>query len=113
MDNGDDFARMDFKINEVSSSAQWVKQAHQQNERKRAAERPESVIDRMRGDAAEHKPPPPPVLSASEQARLKGNDAFKQGAYQEVNPLSICNCYSRPMVSDGDAYMTPFISEAI
>lgn len=35
MDNGDDFDRLDLDLSEVSSSAAWVQQAQQQNERKR------------------------------------------------------------------------------
>ncbi len=39
MDNGDDFDRLDLDLSEVSSSATWVKQAKQQNDRKRQAVR--------------------------------------------------------------------------
>ena len=34
-DNGEDFERMDLELSEVSSGAAWVKQAKQQNDRKR------------------------------------------------------------------------------
>lgn len=89
-DNGDDFKRLDFTLKDVSSSAAWVQQAHAQNERKRRAEDPAAALQRMQQHAERPKPdatlPPPPAkaLSASEQARLRGNDAFKQGNYAEV-----------------------------
>ena len=34
-DNEDDFKRLDFTLAEVSSSADWIKQAAAQNEKKR------------------------------------------------------------------------------
>ena len=34
-DNEDDFKRLDFSLQEVSSTAAWVKEAYAQNERKR------------------------------------------------------------------------------
>ena len=88
-DNGDDFERMDFTLGEMSSSATWVKQAHAQNERKRKAEDPAASLQRLQQQAGTNTPastlPPPPLpASASEQARIKGNNAFRRHAYLEV-----------------------------
>ncbi|KAK9805705.1 hypothetical protein WJX73_000447 [Symbiochloris irregularis] len=101
-DNGDDFERRDFDLNDVSSTAAWVKQARAQNERKRRAEDPAAALQRIQQQAdrpkAEPSLPPPPAkpVSASEQARLQGNDAFKQGDYAQA-----LECYDEACTADG------------
>lgn len=98
MDNGDDFQRLDLNVAEVSSSAPWVRQAYAQNERKRAAEAPESTLRRMQEQANARAlsppPPPPPVAcSPSEQAKIKGNAAFQLGKYGEVCTYDLFACF--------------------
>ena len=45
-DNEDDFERLDFTLKEVTSSATWVKEAAQ-NEAKRRGDQADSILHRM------------------------------------------------------------------
>lgn len=46
-DNGEDFKRLDFAVEEVSSTAQWVLDAKEFNERKRLRESPQAILERL------------------------------------------------------------------
>eukprot|EP00891_Asterochloris_glomerata_P002514 jgi/Astpho2/2514/Aster-04231 len=105
-DNGEDFKRMDFRLPEVSSSAQWVKDAATQNKRKRAAGNPDNIVARLQS-----KPPVqgklpgsstggasaaagsssranglalPTAVKPEDEAKEQGNAALKQGDYDQA-----------------------------
>ncbi|KAL4423794.1 hypothetical protein ABPG75_001095 [Micractinium tetrahymenae] len=82
MDDGDDFERLDLDLSEVSSSAAWVQQARQQNERKRQQETGDALLERLRASKA--AAPAVRELSPAEVAKDEGNKAFKQGDWQEA-----------------------------
>ncbi|KAK9810399.1 hypothetical protein WJX72_010069 [[Myrmecia] bisecta] len=95
-DNEDDFKRLDFSLQEVSSSAPWVKAAHDQNERKRQSESAQSVMQRLQaqgrsGTTVEE-------LAPSVAAREEGNAAFKSGDYGKA-----VEHYSNAIDMDGTA----------
>lgn len=80
MDNGDDFARMDFNLAEMSSSAAWVKAAAQQAAQRRQRDSAESVLRRMQdGGGKKEATATVRELSPAEAAKEEGNAAFKRG----------------------------------
>ena len=93
MDNGDDFARLDLTLGEVSSSAGWVAAARAQAERRGRADTGQAVVHRMQRQAAAAAAAPPPAAAAaaavreltpSEAAKDAGNAAFKRGAWADA-----------------------------
>ena len=84
---------------EVSSTAQWVRDAAAQNRRKQASAKPEqleTLLQLRTGDSAsqpqrhpqqhsDQSLPPPPPASPAEQAKAAGNRAFAAGDYQEAS----------------------------
>lgn len=82
-DNGDDFQRLDFGLEEVSSSAAWVGQARETSRRKEREERPEQVWqqikERSAGQSAHVQ-----ELSPAQSSKEDGNAAFKRGDYEQA-----------------------------
>lgn len=84
-DNEDDFQRLDLGLREVSSSAPWVKDAFQQNERKKKADSADVVLQRMQQDK-QPKAAPTTVheLTPGEAEKESGNAAFKKGDFKKA-----------------------------
>jgi hypothetical protein len=78
LDNGDDFERMDLKLSEVSSGAEWVAAAKAQAARRAAAESGDQVLRRMQEEAAAERAQIR-ELTPAEAAKEEGNAAFKKG----------------------------------
>jgi tetratricopeptide (TPR) repeat protein len=87
MDSDAEFARLDLALDEVSSSAPWVKAAAAQNARKAASESAEVRLARVGGPAAAKAPParpaPPPGPPPCSH-REAGNTAFGQGRWGDA-----------------------------
>jgi len=81
-DDGEDFKRMDFGVEEVSSTAQWVLDAKDFNERKRLRESPEAIFQRITADKKTKSEVE--ELSPAEASREDGNSAFRAGKYREA-----------------------------
>lgn len=84
MDSEAEFARLDLTLDEVSSSAPWVKAAADQNRRKAASESAEARLARARAKAG-----PAPARPASAAAppcphREAGNAAFGAGKWGDA-----------------------------
>lgn len=84
---------------EVSSTAQWVRDAAAQNRRKQAAAGPDqlkaSLLQRDAAAATRRQqqqrplpPPPPPPATPAEKAKAAGNEAFAAGNFAEASKLS-------------------------
>ena len=89
LDDGDNFARMDFTLADVSSSAPWVKQAKEQAIKRQKAQSSAEVIRRMTDKKPEKKIEAKPLekpqvveLSPAEAAKDDGNVAFKRGDWE-------------------------------
>ncbi|GAB4815123.1 hypothetical protein N2152v2_002169 [Parachlorella kessleri] len=94
-DNGDDFERLNFDVSEVSSDAQWVKDAAAQNALRREQDTSAAgLVSRMRATEAASKVR---ELSPAEAFKEDGNAAFKRGdwpaaiaAYSKALEASPC-----------------------
>lgn len=94
-DNGDDFERRDFLVAEVSSDAQWVRDAAAQHARQRAADTSgAALVERMRRteEAAAATRGRVRELTPAEAAKEEGNEAFKRGDWQQA-----VECYTRAL----------------
>lgn len=76
LDDGDAFERQDMRLSEVSSSAQWVKEAQKQSIEKREQDSAENIMRKMQQQ---------PVatgrlreLTPAEAAKEEGNASFQQ-----------------------------------
>eukprot|EP00887_Chlorella_sp_A99_P000002 scaffold16.g2.t1 len=121
-DNGDDFARLNLALSEVSSSAAWVKEAKVQNDRKRQQVRAslpdarsmgnaplatllltwctltqdsgEALVERMR--ATQTARTSVKELTPAEAAKDRGNAAFKAGDW-----AAAADSYGEALALDG------------
>lgn len=92
MDNEDQFARMDFTLSELSSSAPWVRDALAQNERKRHQGDRSEFLKKLqapagRSNGAEQHPSVATTSSPAEQQKDLGNAAFKRGDWKQAIDL--------------------------
>jgi len=82
MDDEENFERLDFGVEEVSSSAQWITDARKYNEQKRQREPPEAMLHRISSNAKAaakvHE------LTPAEAAKERGNVAFKSGDFSKA-----------------------------
>lgn len=85
MDNEEDFARMDFTLDELRSDAPWVREAAAQAARRRdRSADTQSFVERMRGagaNAAQQRPAAAEAAKAppAEAAKARGNAAVARG----------------------------------
>lgn len=101
LDDGEAFDRLDLSVSEVSSGAQWVKDAAAQNRRKANDSRPAEMAarmqasvaaaDRTRSGAKDFKDSKASQATASveaidpaEEAKAAGNKAFAEGEYEKA-----------------------------
>ena len=98
-DNEEDFKRLDFTISEVSSRADWIKEARAQNERKLKAESANIALERLqnlnkKNIQAQKKAAQTTAkieeLSPAEGEKESGNTYFKRGEYEKVSSKSFC-----------------------
>ncbi|GMH36346.1 hypothetical protein BSKO_04214 [Bryopsis sp. KO-2023] len=95
MDNEEDFDRLDFTVDEVSSSAEWVKAAQKYHSDREKQESMQDAMARIRSNAAAG--PKIVELTPAEEEKEKGNVAFKAGKYE-----SALEHYSQAISHDPD-----------
>lgn len=84
LDDGDNFERRDLHLNEISSEAEWVKQAKNQAAQRREAESSAEVMRRIQADSAAASKAQIRELTPAEAAKEHGNVAFKKGKWKEA-----------------------------
>ena len=83
LDDGDNFERRDLYLTEISSEAEWVKQAKNQAAKRREAESSAEVMRRIQVDS-KAKAVQVRELTPAEAAKEEGNTAFKKGLWEEA-----------------------------
>ncbi|KAG7673794.1 hypothetical protein Ndes2526B_g02735 [Nannochloris sp. 'desiccata'] len=85
LDDGDNFERRDLYLTEISSEAEWVKQAKNQAAKRREADSSAEVLRRIQVDSkAKAKAVQVRDLTPAEAAKEEGNTAFKKGLWEEA-----------------------------
>lgn len=83
-DNEDDFQRLDFSMSEMSSSADWVKEARRRNEEAANSPHRDVAAELANKAAARSAGTSITELSPAECAKDSGNSAFKAGDYHKA-----------------------------
>jgi RNA polymerase II-associated protein 3 len=81
LDDGDAFERLDFSLDEVSSSSAWVAAARSQAEARRRRGGGEELMARLRAAEVAAKGPAVRELTPAEAAKEEGNAAFRCGKW--------------------------------
>mmetsp|Transcript_23178 Transcript_23178/g.72393 ORF Transcript_23178/g.72393 Transcript_23178/m.72393 type:complete len:216 (-) Transcript_23178:96-743(-) len=84
----EEFERRDFKVEELSSSSEWVRLASAIAAEKKKKDSPQVVMERMQQDADRRRVAPAPAkiveITPAGEAKDRGNAHFKAGRYLEA-----------------------------
>jgi len=84
-ENEDEFVRMDFYVSDVSSNARWMNDARRHSHQKANQPVAEDILKNLKAK------PQITEITEAEQARQKGNEAYRRGDYAEaIKSYTLC-----------------------